>query len=252
LQPLHACQPLSKSHPGEYLLSSQVIFYDYAHCKEFLEGHNRQLKSSVTGLDRLGLYRPLYYCFSNEALESGNITIAQFDQGVVFLFIPEDCQGSAMPRTQALARAKALELLKCKKAPMVLELQWARSAGPLAAKAAPEHWMRKEFLSDMIESRKMEVKMYFDGETFFANVATPLLAQHGFRMIDDYETAARAGYLKVKHPKARGKHYKLPWLQWIREMLTGGYSTAYVIACFVSSLGRLSTAVEAPDSSKAG
>src|SRR5690349_20500224 len=44
-----------------------VVFYDFEHCREFLEDHAKHLRDTATGLNVLGLYRELFHGFTHEA-----------------------------------------------------------------------------------------------------------------------------------------------------------------------------------------
>lgn len=224
----------------------QVTYYDYEHCREFLEARALSLRETAKGLETLAIYRELYYSFSYEAMEQGSMTLGQFDAGVVFLFIPENTKQVEYPQSPGVARAKALELLGCSphEPPLVLDLTSSQSLpSPVGERGQFERWMRPEFLNDVILPLRVRIHLYFDGGTFFRDVLIPQLAQRGFTPADDYIASARSGELRVRHPSAPGKLFRLPWVLWVREMMGGGYSVVFLMACVANYLQKLEAAV---------
>lgn len=209
----------------------KVVFYDYEHCREFLEDHSRHLRDTSAGLNILGLYREFFYGFTHEALESSSIILGQFDSGLVYMFVPEMLKREYYPDGHKVARSKALELMECAEPPMVFELIAAHSmAPPLSDKAHWDRWMRPEMIT-LVNEGAVEIHMYFNSHAFYDQILVPMLQQQGYSVADDYLASARSGFLRVRHPQCPGKLFKLPWLIWIREMMTGGYSMAYIMAC---------------------
>lgn len=229
------------------MTTGQVIFYDYEHCRSFLETHSRDLKEKQQGLDALGLYRPLFYGFTEEALETCAITLGQFDAGLVYMFVPACHQRKLSPGAHKVARAKAIELLGCS-TPMIFEIKAAREMKPpLAPQAACEQWMKPDLL-EMINDNTIEVFMVINGQAFFDQILLPCLTQNDFNTTDDYVSAAKSGNVRVSHAVAPDKIYKLPWIKWVREMLNGGFSMSYLMACLGTYLQKIHQAVEASKS----
>jgi hypothetical protein len=225
----------------------KVVFYDYEHCREFLEGHARQLRDTSVGLNMLGLYRELFYGFTYEALENSAITLGQFDSGLVYMFVPEMLKREYYPTGHKVAREKALELMGCTKPPMVFEMVAAQIMDPpLPEKAHFDKWMRPEMLT-LLKECAIEIHMYFNAHGFYEQILIPLLQKHGYTVADDYLTSARSGYLRVRHPQRQGKLFKLPWRNWIREMMTGGYSMAYLMACMGTYVQKMNLALKTTD-----
>jgi hypothetical protein len=94
-----------------------------------------------------------------------------------------------------------------------------------------------------VEEGVIEIHVYFNGQAFFDQILVPSLQQQGFSLAEGYLPSAKSGYVKVRHPKAPGKLFKLPWVQWIREMLAGGYSMAYTLACMGNYMIKMNEAV---------
>lgn len=225
----------------------KVVFYDYNHCRNFLESHAKELRDTSKGLNILGLYRELFYGFSHEALESSAITLGQFDSGLVYMFVPEMLKREYYPEGHKVARTKALELMGCVEPPIVIELLAAQQMDPpLPGKAHFSNWMRKDMLTLLAEGA-IEIHMYFNAHAFFEQMLKPLLQQHGYSLADDYVASARSGFVRARHPERPGKLFKLPWLTWIREMMTGGYSMAYIMACMGNYVQKMNHAVAGTD-----
>lgn len=221
----------------------KVVFYDYEHCQEFLEEHAKQLRETSTGLNALGLYRELFYGFTHEALESSAITIGQFDGGIVYMFIPEMLSREYYPAGHKVAREKSLELLSCTSPPMVFEMLAAHEMEPkLSDNASCRKWMRPE-LQTLIDANAIQIQMYFNGEAFFEQLLKPSLLQQGYTLAGAYLDGAKTGFVRVRHPSAPGKIFKLPWIRWIREMMAGGYSMAYLMACLGSYTLKMNEAI---------
>jgi hypothetical protein len=222
----------------------QIVYYDYEHCREFLEQRARDLREKSQGIETLAIYRELFYSFSYEALEQNALTLGQFDTGVVYLFVPEHLSSREYPQGHEVARKKALELLGSKEPPLILELLTSQAMTPeLGERGKIQSWMRQEFLDDVILPRKIEIQLYFDSGMFFDQVIKPQLEQQGFELLDTYVKSAQTGILRVKHSSTPGKVYKLPWLGWVREMMGGGYSVVYLMACFATYMQKLHGAV---------
>lgn len=221
----------------------KVVFYDYEHCREFLEDHSKQLRETSKGLDILGLYREFFYGFTHEALESSSITLGQFDNGLVYMFVPETLKREYYPAGHKVARAKALELLQCTEPPMVFELMAAHTMEPVLKDTSHfDKWMRPELLL-LLNEGAIEIIMYFNAHGFHDQILIPSLVQQGYSPVDSYLSSAKSGFLRVRHPDAHGKIFKLPWVIWIREMLTGGYSMAYLMACFGNYMVKMNHAL---------
>jgi hypothetical protein len=222
----------------------QIIYYDYEHCREFLEERARDLRQSAQGIETLAIYREPFYSFSYEALEQGTLTLGQFDAGVVYLFVPKELTAHKYPQGHEVARNKALELLGSKEPPLVLEMLTAQAMEPeIGDRSKIVKWMRAEFLDEVLLPGKIQIHLYFDAGAFFRQVLQPQLEQQGFELVDDYVKSAQSGQLRVRHSGSPGKVYKLPWLLWVREMMGGGYSVVYLMACFATYLQKLHGAV---------
>jgi hypothetical protein len=225
-------------------MAGQIVYYDYEHCREFLEQRARDLRQTTQGIESLAIYRELFYSFSYEALEQNALTLGQFDAGVVYLFIPENLTPRDYPQGHEVARKKALELIDSTEPPVILELLSAQSMEPeLGERGKVASWMRAEFLDEVLLPRKVKIQLYFDAGTFFREVMKPQLEQQGFEVADDYLKSAQTGQMLVRHPSSPGKVFKLPWLLWVREMMGGGYSVVYLMACFATYLQKLHGAV---------
>lgn len=223
-----------------------VVFYDFDHCREFLEAHAKHLRDTSAGLNILGLYRELFSGFSHEALESEAIVLGQFDQGLVYMFVPEPLKKEYYPSGHKVAQKKALDLLGTKEPPMALELRAAQKLEPpLHEKARYENWMQPDLLA-LVDEGIIEIHLYFNSHAFHEQILLPSLQQNGFQAADTYLTSARSGYVRVRHPASPGKLYKLPWLTWVREMLAGGYSMAYIMAMLGNYMIKMNNAVGQP------
>lgn len=223
-----------------------VVYYDYRHCRGFLEQRALELKKSTKGLDSLALCRELIYSFSYEALETGALTLGQFDSSVVYLFVPSGAGTEEFPDSHRVARAKAMELLKVElgETPLAIELLAGQVGPPEAAERGRiDRWMRREFLDDVVLAHRIQIQLFFNGATFFRDVLVPQLEQRGFILAEDYLASAKRGDLKVRHPALAGKLFKLPWVLWVREMMGGGYSTVYLAVCLANCLQKLEQAV---------
>lgn len=212
--------------------AAAVVYYDFEHCKAFLEPHSKKLKETAVGLDSLAIYRALYYSFIVEAIETASLTLGQWDMGMVFLFTPLNPPVPNLSRCEQIATTKAIELMGSEHPPMVLDLETALNMEPpLVDKFHVKNWMTSEFYKNVVEPKNIDIHMYFNGHGFYTNMVAPQLEAHGFMAADDYVKMAQSGFIRVRHPLAPGKIYKLPWLQWIREMMVSGYSIVYVLAC---------------------
>lgn len=222
----------------------QIVYYDFDHCRKFIEDRARELKETSKGLEALALYRELFYSFSYETLENSSLTLGQFDTGTVYVFVPATLLPSEYPQGHEVVRSKAVGLMGCDQPPVVLDLLSAQTTEPLVGPPGKiESWMRPEFLQDVILSGKVQIQLYFDAGGLYKDIIAPQMVDRGFTLLEDYVTAARSGVIRVKHPAAPGKIYKLPWMAWIREMMGGGYSVVYVLACMATYLQRLETAL---------
>lgn len=214
----------------------QVIYYDFDHCREFLEERGRQLKDTASGLDTLAIHRELYYSFAYETLEKNALTSGQFDYGLCFLFTPLPLNALSYPQGHEVARAKIFELINTDKIPpIVMDLAGCeKMQPPLNDRHNFRVWMRPEFVSDMIDNGNVQIQMFFNAEAFYREVIIPQLKERGFHGMTPYVQAATAGLIKARHPSIPGKTLSVPWLNWIREMMSGGYSVVYLMACFAS------------------
>lgn len=223
----------------------KVIFYDYDHCGEFLKGHAEDLRTSAKGMAAFGLYRSLFQVFAHEAMDTEAITLGQFDAGLIFLFVPGTLSRSLYPHGHKVARAKATEMLGSTESPMAFELVAAQSMDPPLPDAARfQKWMPAD-LTALLEHGDLSIHMIINGHAFYEQILVPSLLQNGFTPADDYRTGAKAGFVRVRHPDAPGKVFKLPWIRWIREMFAGGYSMAFLMACFGTYLGKMAEAIPA-------
>jgi hypothetical protein len=238
-------QPISQTGQLSIMTRGQVVFYDYKHCHEFLAANADQVVTSAGGLGALAPYRPLYSAFTHEALETSAITLGQFDAGLVYMFVPQDVRRAVSPAAHKVARAKALELLGCSHPPMVFEIHAAKAMEPpLADPARYDNWMDPDLLA-IVDEGALEIHLVINGHAFFEDILTPALKQNGFSTPDDYLSAAKSGFVRTRHPGAPGKVYKLPWVKWIREMLTGGFSMAWPMACLGTYLQKMQQSISA-------
>jgi hypothetical protein len=223
-----------------------VIFYDFDHCRDFLEARTRDLQQSARGLDTLATLRELYYGFSYEALEQNAIILGQFDTGVVYVFLPFTFSGENSTRALELAENKAVELLGANEPPVVMELLDAQiQTEDFNSRAGMQTWMREEFLREVVLEGKIRIILFFNGGGFFEEVMRPQLVKHGFQLLDPYSESAESGELRVKHNSTASRVYRIPWVTWVREMMSGGYNIVYLMACFSAYLDKLQTAVRA-------
>ena len=222
----------------------RVIYYDFNHCRDFIEERVKALRDTVTGLDALALYRELYYSFAYEALEHEALTIGQFDTGIVYAFIPELLAPADYPQGHKVMREKALELLGNAESPVVLDLVQSQLQEPeVGPRGKIKSWMRPEFLEDIILTGKVRIHLYFDASSFYGQVIRPQLEERGFELIEDYRQCAKRGEVRLRHPNAPGKLYRVPWILWVREMMGGGYNVVYLMASFAAYMQKLETAV---------
>ena len=222
-----------------------VVFYDFEHCREFLEDHSRHLRDNCTGLEALGLYRELFHGFTHEALESSSITLGQFDTGLIYMFVPEPLRREYYPEGHKLAQKKAIELMGSTEPPIVFELLSAQDIDPpLPPRNRCSTWMRPELMI-LVDQGVIEIHLYFNGHAFFEQILVPSIQQQGFSVADSYLSSAKSGYIKTRHPNAPGKVFKMPWIQWIREMMAGGYSMAYMMALLGNYMIKMNQAVTA-------
>lgn len=225
---------------------SHVTYYDFDHCRQFLESRARELRETASGLESLALFRELFYSFSHEALDQGAMTLGQFDASIVYLFIPQTLSQGDYHSGHNVARAKALELLNCapSEPPLVFELLSTQSHEPaLSPRGRLETWARPDFLQDVLIPGRVQIHLYFDGGCFFRDFLVPQVEQRGFTPADDYVHSARSGELRVRHSAAPGRLFRIPWVLWVREMMGGGYSILYLAACLANYLKKLETAV---------
>lgn len=229
---------------------SQITYYDFDHCRNFLESRARELRETARGLESLALFRELFYSFSYEALEQGAMTLGQFDSSIVYLFIPDTLKQGEYQAGRNVARAKALELLNCapEEPPLVFELLSTQThEPPIGARGRLEQWARPDFLNELLLPGRVQIHLYFDGGCFFRDFLVPQLEQRGFSPADDYVRSARSGELRVRHASLPGKLFRVPWVLWVREMMGGGYSILYLAACLANYLQKLEAAVAKKD-----
>lgn len=221
-----------------------VVYYDFDHCREFLEGRAADLRDRARGLDTLATLRELYYAFSYEALEQQSIVIGQFDTGVVYLFVPDVIAGENFERTREIAESKAIELLDSSEPPLVIELMEGQNETEhFSSRGTIQSWMREDFLDEIILPARVQIILFFDGGSFFEQVLRPQLEKHHFKLGDTYVESAETGELRVKHRTNLKRTYRIPWVTWVREMMGGGYNVVYLMACFSAYLEKLKGAV---------
>lgn len=230
------------------MTGSKVVFYDFGHCNSFMKERGSELSQGKTGLAALAPYRPLFSAFADEALTTNAITLGQFDTGLVYMFVPEDLSRALAPSQHKVARAKAVELMQCSQPPMIFEIRAAQEMKPpIAEPARPDKWMPPDLL-EIVNNGSLEIHLLINAHAFFADIIMPALAHNGFESPDDYLTSGRSGFIHVRHADAPGQGYKLPWVKWLREMLTGGYSMAYPMACMGTYLQKMQEAIAASKS----
>ena len=188
------------------MAKNKIIFYDYDHCRDFLETRAKDLRESTQGLESLATYREMLYSFSYEALEQSAVTLGQFDATVVYCFVPESLPEGVTERTMRSAEAKALDMLQSKQPPLAIELLSAQARlGDGGERGRIESWMRPEFLRDIVNGGRVEILLFFDGAAFFEGLLRPQLQGRGFVLADSYESSGRSGMLRVRHPGLPGK-----------------------------------------------
>lgn len=214
--------------------AGQVVYYDYDHCAGFLSERAEERRQTEPGLAAMAIHREIVVAFAAEALAESSFTLGQFDRGLVFLFTPEKLLGEAHPRGNALARTKAIDLMGARdtRPPVEVELRAAEQGPPPVSPGCRlDTWMPSDLLDGAIRPGRVEVRMFFDAGSYFDEALLAAAEHRGLTVIDDYETSARTGELRLRDPDQPGKLIRVPWMRWVREMMCGGYGLGYLLVC---------------------
>ncbi len=220
---------------------SAIITHRLDTCRAYLEQHALDLREQAPGLQSLATHRQAMVNFAYEALESGQVVLAQLDPNLVYAFVPSvlaDHGGTGDMFEQA--QDLAISMLDPQGPVMGLELLAAEGADPpLAEQGRIEGWMTPEFLDGVVLEGRVRIVLFFDGESVFRESLTPQLDKRGYELLNDYDDAASRGVMRVRHPSVPGRVFRVPWVQWVREMLCGGYNLVYMMACFAVYLQKM-------------
>jgi hypothetical protein len=83
---------------------------------------------------------------------------------------------------------------------------------------------------------------YFDGGSFFQETLRPHLEKRGFELIDSYTEALEQGFVRVRHSATSSTIFQVPWVRWVREMVSGGFDLVFLMACLAVYLQKLEQA----------
>lgn len=222
-----------------------MAIYDFEACRPALEAHAKELAESEEGLARWASLREFIEKFAREAFAHQTCVLGQFDPDLVFAFVPVE----KLPPNQrelvwvdVLERAR--ELLGGNDHPYWIDFLDAMTGGEGPKSAALRYsWMDHSILQDILLAQKLAIWVFFNAKRFVESALLPQLQKRGFAVLPHESEEEPAPLLRVKHPNRPTTIFRIPWDQWFREMVGGGYNFLYLLAFSAIYLQKLEQAV---------
>ena len=245
--PLHRLQiyeflPMRGVTSTQQIMTEHVTAYSAAEIQEYLEAHAAQLAERHQGIDVHALYREMYSTFAQRSAKHDTVLVVPVDAVLVLVFIPSSLFGGHAMEVQRQAEEQALALLAPTDTPLAMELVSMQDDPPaVEGKCRLEQWAEEEFLT-LLEEREATIVGYFDGGAFFQETLRPHLEKRGFELIDSYTEAVEQGFVRVRHSATSSTIFQVPWVRWVREMVSGGFDLVFLMACLAVYLQKLEQA----------
>ena len=226
----------------QQIMTEHVTAYSAAEIQEYLEAHAAQLAERHQGIDVHALYREMYSTFAQRSAKHDTVLVVPVDAVLVLVFIPSSLFGGHAMEVQRQAEEQALALLAPTDTPLAMELVSMQDDPPaVEGKCRLEQWAEEEFLT-LLEEREATIVGYFDGGAFFQETLRPHLEKRGFELIDSYTEAVEQGFVRVRHSATSSTLFQVPWVRWVREMVSGGFDLVFLMACLAVYLQKLEQA----------
>jgi hypothetical protein len=226
-------------------VKASFIIYDYETCCDLLAEHASGLAESVEGLEKWATFREFFRSLVQESATSNSAILTQADPDLVFAFLPEKIiQASGHENLSRDVDAAVRQLVRADSPPYSFDFFEAiGERDRVVASATPEHWLEPNLFDDLILPRRVVVWVFFNAQRFLAEVLVPQLERRGFRVPPLSQEEILSGVLKVRHPEHPGLAYSIPWGEWLRDMVGGGYNIIFFMAVLALYLQKLDRAV---------
>ncbi|MGB9692686.1 MAG: hypothetical protein ACPL7D_11035 [Candidatus Sumerlaeaceae bacterium] len=225
-------------------MKTKIAIYDFESCKGALESHAQELAESAEGLSRWASFRDFIQTFAREAYEHRTCVLGQFDPDVVFAFVPaEGMNANDREALWVTVLAHARQLMG-----NTANLYWidfldavAPSGGPKTG-ALQNSWIDSTLAEELLLAQRLVIWVFFNVKRFIEKVVQPQLQKRGFEILPD-QSDEQSSALRIKHPKRPRTIFYLPWADWFREMVGGGFNMLYLMALVAIYLQKLDHAV---------
>ncbi|PKO17058.1 hypothetical protein CVU37_09630 [candidate division BRC1 bacterium HGW-BRC1-1] len=223
-------------------MTEHLTTYSADEMREYLEAHAAQLAERHQGIEVHALYREIYASFAQRTAQHDTVLVAPVEAVLVLVFIPSAFAGAHAMEIQRQAEEKALALLAPADTPLAMELVSMQDDPPaIEGKCRLDQWADEEFLT-LLDDREATIVAYFDGGSFFQETLRPHLEKRGFELIDSYTEALEQGFVRVRHSATSSTIFQVPWVRWVREMVSGGFDLVFLMACLAVYLQKLEQA----------
>jgi len=225
----------------------RIATYDFAACRQALQSHAQELVESAEGLARWASFRQFIEAFAREAHQHRACVLGQFDPDLVFAFVP--IEGLTPTRHEALwadLLAEAADLMGDAEVPLYWFdfLDALTGAEGTKADAVRYSWMDSDLLQNVLIPRRLAIWVFFNAHHFLETVLRPQLEKRGFEVLPD-DSDERSPLVRVRHPNRPHTVYKIPWSDWLRHMVGGGFNMLYLLGIISLYLQKLELAVGA-------
>lgn len=223
----------------------RIATYDFEACRPFLEHHTLELAETADGLDKWATFRELIYTFTYESLARQAPILGQFDPDLVYAFVPvETLAAHEHPTLWAELSRVAACLMKLECPPYAVDFFDVLDTDRRQSLAlqAPD-WLRTDFMDSILLTRRAVIWVFFAASRYFDDVLLPQLAKRGFVLAEESSDLTASPLLRVRHPHRPKMLYKIPWADWVCDMIAGGYNLVFLMACSAIYLRKLENAV---------
>ncbi|MCX7626635.1 MAG: hypothetical protein N2Z21_10575 [Candidatus Sumerlaeaceae bacterium] len=226
-------------------MNVRIAIYDFEACRPALEAHAKELAENEEGLARWASLRDFIEKFAQEAFAHDTCVLGQFDPDLVFAFVPVKnlpANQREMLWVDVLERSRSM--MGGSAHPYWIDFLDAITGGEGPKAAALRYsWIEPSLLQDVLLPQKLAIWVFFNAKRFVETTLLPQLHKRGFVLVPHDSEEEHAPLLRVKHPSRPTTIFRIPWDQWFREMVGGGYNFLYLLAFAAIYLQKLEQAV---------
>ncbi len=224
---------------------SRFAIYDFATCREALEAHARELAAAVEGIERWASFREFVEAFAREAWKNKTTVLGQFDPDLVFVFAPFDRPDHVHRESRWVSVLElASELLgQSGEGPYWVNFVDAFTRGESPKSTMLHHRWLPDDLTGLLVGDQLAIWVFFNAKRFLGTVLLPQLEKRGFTVLPD-ESDELTPVVRVRHPNRPRATYLIPWAEWLREMIAGGFNLLYLLEILSLYLQKLEYAVQ--------